>query len=86
MSVYADVAPVTNLLREVCGVKDEFWLEEGVLPVFGQKTKIQGKVKVSHGFVDEASVTCFISALQHTLVVVCIFGLSEPDMHAEQVQ
>ena len=84
--VDADVAPVTNLFREVCGVKDEFWLEEGVFSVFCQETKIQGKVKVSHSFVDEASVACFISALQNTLAIVFIFRLSIPDMHEEQVQ
>jgi hypothetical protein len=31
--VDTDVAPVANLLRQVCGVEDELGLEEGVLPV-----------------------------------------------------
>ena len=40
MPVYADVPPVPNLLRQVGGVEDEFGLEEGVLAVLGQKTKV----------------------------------------------
>lgn len=70
MPVNADVAPVTNLFREVCGIKDELWLEEGVLAVLCQKTKIQGKVEVPHGFVDETSMTRLISALQHIFASV----------------
>lgn len=70
MPVDADVAPITNLFREVGGIKDELWLEEGVLPVLCQKTKIQGKVEVSHGFVDEPSMTRLISALQDTLASI----------------
>lgn len=63
--VDADVAPVPNLFRQVCGVEDEFGLEEGVLAILRQETKIQGKVEVPHGLVDEPSVPCFISTLQH---------------------
>lgn len=62
--VDADVAPVPNLFRQVRGVENEFGLEEGVLAVLGQEAKIQSKIEVPHGFVDESSMPGFISALQ----------------------
>lgn len=83
--VDADVAPVTNLFRKVCGVKDEFWLEEGVLPVLCQETEIQGKIEVSHGFVDETSMACFITAL-HIFTFVFVLGTVDASMHAKHVK
>jgi len=61
VTVDGDVTPVPNLFREVCGVNDELWLEEGVLAVFGEETEIQGKVEVTEGLVNEASMAGLVT-------------------------
>jgi hypothetical protein len=32
MSVYGYVSPVSDFLRQICGIKNELWLEKCVLP------------------------------------------------------
>ena len=44
--VNGDVSPVPNLLRKVCRIEDELWLEERVLPRFGQEPQVQSQVEV----------------------------------------
>lgn len=61
MAVNGDVTPISNLLRQVCCIEDELWLEESVLPVLREETKIQCQPKVRHGLVQETSVACFIT-------------------------
>lgn len=61
VTVNRDVTPVANFFRKVCGIHDELRLEEGVLAVLGEETKIQSKVEVTQGLVDEASMTGLVT-------------------------
>jgi hypothetical protein len=61
VSVDRDVSPVANLFGQVRRVHDKLRLEKRVLSVLGQETQIQGQVKVTHRFVQETSVSGFIS-------------------------
>jgi len=61
VSVDRDVSPVANLFGQVRRVHDKLRLEKRVLSVLGQETQIQGQVKVTHRFVQETSVSGFVS-------------------------
>ena len=61
MPVDGDVAPVSNLLREVGGIYDELGLEKGVLAVLGEESQVKGEVEVRHGLVEEASMSGLIT-------------------------
>ena len=53
MPVNGNVPPVTNLLRQVCRVEDELWLEECVFPSLCQESQVQCQVKIRQSFVQE---------------------------------
>ena len=61
MAIDGDVAPVANLLAQVGGVEDEFRLEEGIRLAGGQEAQVELQPKISHGFIEEASMAGLIA-------------------------
>ena len=59
--VDGDVTPVADLLGQVGGVEDELRLEEGVLLVGREKSKIELNTEIAHRLVEEAGVARFIA-------------------------
>lgn len=53
MPANCDVSPIPDLLRQVCGIKDIFWLEKCVLPSLCQEAKVKCQVKISKSFVQK---------------------------------
>ena len=61
VAVDGDVAPVTDLLRQVRRVEDELGLEERVLAVLREETQIEREVEVGHGLVQETRVARLVA-------------------------
>jgi hypothetical protein len=61
VAVDCDVPRVANLLRQVSGVENKLWLEEGVLLRLGQEAEIDANAKVLKGVIDEACVARLVT-------------------------
>ena len=64
VSIDGNVSPVANLLRKICGIHNELWLEEGIGSVLSQESQVQGQVEIRQGFVNESGVASLISTQQ----------------------
>ena len=60
VAIDGDIAPITNFLRKISGVKDIGRFEIGVGLVSCQEAEIELQAEISHGLVEEAGMASFI--------------------------
>lgn len=46
MPVYGNVSPVSNFLRQISSIEDEFWLEKCVFSGLSQKPQVQCQIEI----------------------------------------
>ena len=78
MSVYGNVSPVSNLLRQICGIENELWLKESVFSSLCQESQVQSQIEIRQAFVQKPA----ISRTVLLLLTECCFGNNMTDANS----